>query len=149
MNTNDNNRVLLIEDSADIQLIVGRALSGVGIELLTATTAAEGLRIFREQEINLILLDIVIPVMNGIEILKELRREKLADDVPIVMLTNQNDDKNLAEAKALGVSGYIVKSAATPSEVVIEVMKIIKNEGILFYICLLVLHLFFVESFLW
>ena len=66
--------------------------------------------------------------MNGIEILKELRKEKLADDVPIVMLTNQNDDKNLAEAKALGVSGYIVKSAATPSEVVIEVMKIIKNE---------------------
>lgn len=77
---------------------------------------------------DLILLDIVIPGLDGIEILRELRKEKLAENTPIVMLTNQNDEKNLADAKALGISGYIVKSAATPSEVVIEVMKIIKNE---------------------
>ncbi len=77
---------------------------------------------------DLILLDIVIPGLDGIEILRELRKEKLVESTPIVMLTNQNDEKNLADAKALGISGYIVKSAATPSEVVIEVMKIIKNE---------------------
>lgn len=77
---------------------------------------------------DLILLDIVIPGMDGIDILRQIRKEKLAENVPIVMLTNQNDEKNLSEAKALGVSGYIVKSAATPSEVVIEALNIIKSQ---------------------
>lgn len=74
-----------------------------------------------------ILLDIVMPVINGIDLLRTLRKEKLCEGVPVVMLTNQNDEKDISEGKALGVRGYIVKSAATPSEVVNEVMEIIKN----------------------
>lgn len=76
---------------------------------------------------NLILLDIVMPGMDGVETLRNIRKEKLAEGVPVVMLTNQNDEKNIADAKALGISGYIVKSAATPSEVVAEVLKILED----------------------
>lgn len=76
---------------------------------------------------DLILLDIVMPGMNGIEVLREMRREKLGEGIPVVMLTNQNDEKDISEAKKLGIQGYIVKSAATPSEVVTEVTNIIKN----------------------
>jgi len=77
---------------------------------------------------SLILLDIVLPGMDGIEILRQIRKEKLIEGVPVVMLTNQNDEKNISEAKVLGISGYIVKAAATPSEVVAEVAKIIKGQ---------------------
>lgn len=76
---------------------------------------------------DLILLDIVIPDVNGIEILRKMRKDKLAEGIPVVMLTNQNDERDISEAKMLGVSGYIVKSAATPSEVVAEVLKILKT----------------------
>lgn len=76
---------------------------------------------------DLILLDIVMPDINGVELLKKIREEKLADKIPVVMLTNQNDEKDVSEAKKLGVAGYIVKSAATPSEVVAEAINIIKN----------------------
>jgi len=74
---------------------------------------------------SLILLDIVMPNMSGLEILKEMRRQNLAPGVPVIMLTNQNEEGDIDEGKKLGVEGYIVKSAATPSEVVEEVMKII------------------------
>lgn len=77
---------------------------------------------------DLILLDIVIPGMNGMEILSEIRKQKLVPEVPILMLTNQNDDKDINDAKALGVRGYIVKSAATPSEVVSQVSEILKEK---------------------
>jgi len=77
--------------------------------------------------VDLILLDIVMPDINGVELLKKIREEKLADKIPVVMLTNQNDEKDVSEAKKLGVAGYIVKSAATPSEVVAETINIIKN----------------------
>lgn len=76
---------------------------------------------------DLILLDIVMPGMDGIEVLRTIRKEKIGEGIPIVMLTNQNDEKNIADAKALGISGYIVKSAATPSEVVAEVLKILED----------------------
>jgi two-component system, chemotaxis family, chemotaxis protein CheY len=77
---------------------------------------------------DLILLDIVMPSMTGLETLKKIREEKLGEGIPIVMLTNQSDEKDISEAKNLGVSGYIVKSAATPSEVVSEVLKIIEDK---------------------
>ena len=76
---------------------------------------------------GLILLDIVMPDISGLEALKKIREEKLADDIPIVMLTNQNDQNDINEAKRLDVAGYIVKSAATPSEVVEEVIRIIEE----------------------
>ena len=76
---------------------------------------------------DLILLDIVMPDMTGLETLRKIREEKLADKTPVVMLTNQNDESDINEAKSLGIAGYIVKSAATPSEVVEEVINIIKK----------------------
>ncbi len=86
------------------------------LEKLTAGTKAD-----------LILLDIVMPNMTGIEVLRKMREQKLGEGIPIVMLTNQNDEKDISDTKKLGVAGYIVKSAATPSEVVNEVMSIIKS----------------------
>ncbi|OFZ78403.1 MAG: hypothetical protein A2583_14030 [Bdellovibrionales bacterium RIFOXYD1_FULL_53_11] len=110
MNTNDNNRVLLIEDSADIQLIVGRALSGVGIELLTATTAAEGLRIFREQEINLILLDIGLPDSDGFNLMIEMQQSNpKMQSIPVVFLTGKSGTSDKVTAFAMGADDYIVK----------------------------------------
>lgn len=76
---------------------------------------------------DLILLDIVMSEMNGIETLKKIREEKLAEGTPIIMLTNQNDEKDIEASKKLGVSIYIVKSAATPLEVVNEVIAVMKK----------------------
>ncbi len=78
-------------------------------------------------DIDLILLDIVVPGMNGIDTLKQIREHKLAPNVPVVMLTNQNDESDIEEVKKLNVSGYIVKSSATPSEVVSKVIQIIND----------------------
>jgi CheY-like chemotaxis protein len=79
---------------------------------------------------DLILLDIVMPNMTGIEVLRKMRQQKIGEGIPVVMLTNQNDETDISEAKKLGVVGYIVKSAATPSEVVNEVINTIKNSHI-------------------
>jgi len=78
-------------------------------------------------KVNLILLDIIMPNMTGVEALRQMRKQKLGEGIPVIMLTNQNDEKDISEAQKLGVVGYIVKAAATPSEVVNEVMKVIKS----------------------
>lgn len=76
---------------------------------------------------DLVLLDIVMPDINGIDLLKEIRKSPANSKVPVIMLTNQNDEKDISEAQKYGIEGYIIKSAATPSEVVAEVMKVLKN----------------------
>jgi two-component system, chemotaxis family, chemotaxis protein CheY len=76
---------------------------------------------------DLILLDIVMAGLSGVETLGKIREEKLAESIPVVMLTNQNEEKDIEAAKKLGVFVYMVKSAVTPLEVVNEVTKIIKN----------------------
>jgi CheY-like chemotaxis protein len=78
-------------------------------------------------QIDLILLDIVIPGMTGVETLAKMRKEKIGENIPVVMLTNQSDEKDISEAKKLGITGYIVKSSATPSEVVEQVTNILQN----------------------
>ncbi len=77
------------------------------------------------KDIDLIILDIIIPGMDGLEILKNIREKNIFNSIPIVMLTNQNDHKDIEEAKSLNVSGYIVKSAVTPTELVEQITKII------------------------
>lgn len=78
-------------------------------------------------KVDLVLMDIVIPGMDGIATLEKIREEKLIPNVPIVMLTNQSDESDIARTSNLGVSGYIVKAAATPTEVVDEILKILKK----------------------
>jgi CheY-like chemotaxis protein len=73
---------------------------------------------------DVILLDIVMPYMDGLELLKTIRTENLAPDAIVVMLTNQSQSSDIERAKELKVDGYIVKASTIPSEVLHEVEKI-------------------------
>ncbi|MFZ2522390.1 MAG: response regulator [Minisyncoccia bacterium] len=75
---------------------------------------------------DVILLDIIMPGMDGIELLTKIRGEKLSEKSIIIMLTNQADDYD--KAKSLGVDGYIIKATTIPSEVVEKVLTIYKNK---------------------
>jgi CheY-like chemotaxis protein len=73
---------------------------------------------------DIILLDIIMPYMDGLELLKKIRDERLAPDAVVIMLTNQSQSSDIERAKELGVDGYIVKAATIPSEVLHDVEKI-------------------------
>lgn len=121
-------KILIVDDDDFLVDMYSTKFGVSGVETQVFKSGEQILDYLRgEGKGDLLLLDIVIPVMSGIEILAEIRKEKLLPNAPVVMLTNQNDEKDISEAKKLGVAGYIVKSSATPSEVVEEVLKIIKN----------------------
>lgn len=78
---------------------------------------------------NVILLDIILPKMTGLELAGKIKKENLLPDATIVMLTNQSNNEDIEEAKKIGVEGYIVKATTIPSEVVEEVTKIIEKNA--------------------
>ncbi len=73
---------------------------------------------------DILILDIIMPGMDGIELLQTIRDEKLSPNSIVVMLTNESDAERINRAKELGAAGYIVKATSIPSEVVEEVLKI-------------------------
>lgn len=73
---------------------------------------------------DVLVLDIIMPGMDGLELLEQIRKEKLVPDAVVVMLTNEGSGDRIEKAKSLGIKGYIVKATSIPSEVVEEVIKI-------------------------
>ncbi|MEK7177036.1 MAG: response regulator [Patescibacteria group bacterium] len=73
---------------------------------------------------DVLVLDIIMPSMDGIELLEAIRKEKLAPDATVVMLTNESNRERIDKAKTLGIKGYIVKATSIPSEVIEKIKEI-------------------------
>ena len=78
-------------------------------------------------EPDVILLDIVMPVMDGIEVLSVMRKESLARRAAIMILSNQGQTSDIEKAKEYNVDGYIVKATSIPSEIITEVMNLLER----------------------
>ena len=74
---------------------------------------------------DILILDVIMPTMNGIELLGVIRKEKLIPNAAVVLLTNEGDRKKIEEAKALGIRGYIQKATTLPTEIVEKVKEIV------------------------
>lgn len=97
--------------------------SGCTVEAISDPTAAlEKLR--KGANPNVILLDVVMPTMNGFEFLEAVRKENLAKGATIIMLTNQGQQEDIDKAMSLGAAGYIIKASAIPSEVLSKALTI-------------------------
>ncbi len=122
-----NMKILLVDDDRFLLDMYLLKFKKSGLEIDTAsngTTALE--KIKSGVDYNIILMDIIMPGMDGLELLKAIRDQKLQPKSVIIMLTNQADDEE--KAKALGVDGYIIKATTIPSEVVEKVLTIYKNK---------------------
>jgi len=73
---------------------------------------------------DILILDIIMPTMDGIELLETIRKEKLVPSSAVIMLTNESDTDKIEKAKSLGIKGYIVKATSIPTEVVEKVLQI-------------------------
>lgn len=76
---------------------------------------------------DVILLDVIMPGMNGFEVLEVLRKENLAKSSKIIFLSNQGQSSDIERAKELSADGYIIKASAIPSEVFAETMRIVES----------------------
>jgi len=103
----EQRQILIVDDDADIVCIVEAMLKGQGWHVLSAFNGEDALRIIREERPDLVLLDIMMPRMNGIEVLREARR--IAPSMRIIMTTAFGDVDSYLESMDLGACEYINK----------------------------------------
>jgi two-component system chemotaxis response regulator CheY len=111
--------VLIVDDSSVMRKIVERALRQAGLDLtrvLEAGSGREGLAVLEQERVDLIVSDINMPNMDGLEFLRQLRSRSLAPGVPVVMITTEGGEEHVREALTAGAQGYIRKPF-TPDQV--------------------------------
>lgn len=105
-------RTLIVDDSSVMRKIVERALRQAGLDGLVvheASNGAEGLDLLKAKQVDLILSDINMPAMDGLEFLRQLQEQKLAPGIPVVMITTESSEEHVKQAIAAGARGYIRK----------------------------------------
>lgn len=115
--------ILLVEDDVLLVRTYERRLVSGGARVILASNGAEGLEKLQEEKVDLILLDLMMPKMNGYEMLKLVREDSKTKDIPVIILTNLNDrPEDIEKVKQLGVKEYIVKSDASLKEIVEKII---------------------------
>jgi len=102
-------KILIVEDEPDVLQIFSDMLGQEKFEVIKAKNGAEGLEVALELKPDLILLDISMPVMDGIAMLKEIKINDALKNIPVIVLTNYSDTQKIAEAMENGAYGYLIK----------------------------------------
>ncbi len=112
-------RVLIVDDSSVMRKIVGRSLRQAGLEvqeIFEAANGSEALTVVKGKPLDLILSDINMPVMDGLEFVKQLRGIEAAQKIPVIMITTEAGEAHVVQALSSGASGYIRKPF-TPEQI--------------------------------
>ncbi|RKX23006.1 MAG: DNA-binding response regulator [Candidatus Zixiibacteriota bacterium] len=105
----NNKHIIIIEDEADIQELIKYTLSKEGYKVTGFTSGEEGLKSVKQLKPDLILLDLMLPGMDGLEICRQLKKESTTDHIPIIMLTAKTEESDIVSGLEMGADDYITK----------------------------------------
>lgn len=122
-------RILIVDDSSVMRKIVGRSLRQAGLEVqqvFEASNGSEALSLAKEQPLDLILSDINMPLMDGLEFVRQLRTLDSAQHIPVVMITTEAGEAHVVRALSSGASGYIRKPF-TPDQIKERIIPLLRG----------------------
>lgn len=115
--------ILIVEDDEFISDVYQKKLLMEGFEVALARDGEEALRLLRNRKPDLMLLDIMLPLKDGFEVLSELRADSALSDTKVMVLSNLSQAKDMARAKELGALEYVVKSNVTLPDVLARITR--------------------------
>lgn len=114
-------KILIIEDESSLREALEFKFKGQGFNVFTAVNGEEALKLALEEHPDIMLLDIIMPVMDGMTTLKELRKDEWGKTAPVMLLTNLSSNNEIEEAIEGGVYDYLIKTDWTLDEVIEKV----------------------------
>lgn len=102
-------KILVVEDEPENRLLIGMILTTEGYQVIPAVDGADALARLASEPPDLILLDLMMPQMNGFEVLERLRADPTTAPVPVIVLTALAQERDIARAVSSGAQGYVIK----------------------------------------
>ncbi len=119
-------KILLIEDDDMLRELITKKLTEGGYRVTQSIDGTNGLAAVSREKPDLVLLDIILPKMNGFEVLEKIKQDPALSNVPVIMLSNLSQEENMEKALRLGASDYFVKINFTSDEVLEKIKNILQ-----------------------
>ncbi|MBS3140419.1 response regulator [Candidatus Woesearchaeota archaeon] len=120
-------KILFIEDESALQKTFGDILGQEGYEMISAMDGEEGLKLAGAEKPDLILLDLILPKINGFDALEQLKDNLSTKDIPVIVLTNLEGTGDVEKALELGATTYLVKANYTLEEVLQKIKQALEK----------------------
>ena len=121
-------KILLIEDDPFLLSMYATKFELEGFEIIFAEDGEKALKVANKEKPDIILLDVLLPKMDGFEVLKELKKNEETKAVPVILLTNLSQRDDVEKGLALGAVDYLIKAHFMPTEVVEKIKKILAEK---------------------
>ncbi|PIZ98902.1 MAG: response regulator [Candidatus Komeilibacteria bacterium CG_4_10_14_0_2_um_filter_37_10] len=119
--------IILVEDEEILVNMYKLKLTKGGYHVLTAPDGAAGLALILQEKADLILLDVMMPKMDGFAVLAAIKKEKKISKTPVILLTNLRQDEDIKKGKEYGVVDYCIKANMTPHDLVEKIDQFFKK----------------------
>jgi len=123
MTASKKTKIALVEDDRFLSRMYKTKLEMENFEVHSAADGKTGLELIQKELPDVLLLDIILPEMEGWDIIKQMKKDPETKDIPIIILSNLGSDEDVAKAKLYGVTDYLVKAHFIPREVIAKIKK--------------------------
>lgn len=121
-----NPQILVVDDEPDISALVAYHLARESYRVRTAADGAEALRTLEAEPADLVLLDLMLPGISGLDVLRELRRREETESLPVILLTARKEEQDRVQGLSLGADDYLAKPFS-PQELVLRVAAVLRR----------------------
>ena len=118
--------ILIVEDDKFLRELINRKLSGEGFDALEAVDGEEGIKKIKEEKPDLVLLDLILPGIDGFEFLAKAREDPETSSIPIIILSNLGQREEVDKGLKLGAVDYLIKAHFTPGEIIEKIKNTLK-----------------------
>lgn len=122
-------KILIVEDEAALLYALKAELTHNGFEILEAMDGEKGLKILEEQRPDIIILDLLLPGIDGFEVLRRIKSKDETKNIPVIILTNLGDPESIEKGKKLGADDYLIKTDYSLEDVIKKLKNLIKKSS--------------------
>ena len=119
-------KILIIEDDKFLRELIVRKLTSENYDVIEAVDGENGIKLTKEQKPDLILLDLILPGIDGFEVLSQVKKDSSVMMIPIIILSNLGQRDDIEKGLQLGAVGYLVKAHFTPNEIIEKIEQTLK-----------------------
>ena len=119
-------KILIIEDDKFLRELIMQKVGKEGYGVVGAVDGEEGVKMAKEEQPGLILLDLILPAMDGFEVLRQLKEQETTKNIPVIILSNLGQKEDIDKGMQLGANDYMIKAHFTPGEITEKIKSIVK-----------------------
>lgn len=120
------NRILIIEDDKFLRELIAQKLAKEGYEVLSSIDGEDGVKKIKDEKPELVLLDLILPNIDGFEVLSQIKNDQTTSQIPVIILSNLGQKEDVEKGLKMGAADYLIKAHFTPGEIIEKIRNILK-----------------------